>query len=116
MGNLPLTVAHWIGRKIKPSLVVDHTQCTANTTLTIKSHLSNRAPKEAWNALKGWYRAVEDCPTPVCPKTMEEQTAKCMELYAWAPPRGVAFPFNFPHFATPDGVPTNKEIHKVVVG
>jgi hypothetical protein len=29
---------------------------------------------------------------------------------------GVALPFNFLHFAIPDGVPTDKERHAVVVG
>ncbi len=42
--------------------------------------------------------------------------AKHVELYAWAPPMGMALSFNFPHFAIPDGIPTNKEICAVVVG
>jgi hypothetical protein len=53
---------------------------------------------------------------PACPETMEKQTAKCVELYAWAPPIGLALPFNFLHFTIPDSVPTNKEIHAVVLG
>ncbi len=59
---------------------------------------------------------VEDRPVPACLETMEKQTAKWVELYAWAPPMGVTLPFNFLHFAIPDGIPTNKEIHAVVSG
>ncbi len=116
MGNLPLTIAHRIGRKFKPSLATDCTQCAANAASTIESHLSNRAPKEAWRALKGWYRVVEDCPAPACLEMMEKQMAKRMELYAWAPPMGVALSFNFPQLAIPDGVPTDEEKRAVVVG
>ncbi len=59
---------------------------------------------------------MEGRPAPACPETIEKQMAKCVELYAWAPPKGVALPFNFLHFAIPDGIPTNKEIHTVGVG
>jgi hypothetical protein len=116
MGYLPLTVTRQIDRKIKSSLAADCTQCTANATLTIESHQSNRAVKEVWHAFKGWYWVVEDRPAPVCPEMMEKQMVKCMELYAWAPPMGVALTFNFLHFAIPDGVPINKEMHAVVSG
>ncbi len=88
MGNLPLTAARQIGREIKASLAADCTQRAADAASTIKSHLSNRAVKEAWHALKGWYRAAEDHPPPACPETMAKQMAKRMELYARAPPMG----------------------------
>jgi hypothetical protein len=116
MGNLPLTIALWMGHKIKSSLAADCTQRAANAASFIESHLSNGALKKVWHALKGWYRVVEDCPAPACPKMMEKQPAKCVELYAWAPPMEVALPFNFPHFTIPDGVPTNKKIRAVVSG
>jgi hypothetical protein len=116
MGNPPLTIARWMGHEIKSSFAADSTQRAANATSTIESHLSNGAPKEAWRALKGWYRVVEDRPAPACPKMMEGQMAERVELYDWAPPMGVALPFNFLHFPIPDGVPADEEIHAVVVG
>jgi hypothetical protein len=80
MGNLPLTNARRISRKIKSSLAADRKQCTANAASSVKSHLGNGAVKEAWHALKGWYWAAENRPPPACPETMAKQTAKRMEL------------------------------------
>jgi hypothetical protein len=116
MGNLPLAAAHRIGREIKSSLTADRKQCAANTASTVESHLSNGAVKEAWQALKGWYLAAEDRTPPACPEMMVTQTAKCVELYARAPPMGTSLPFNFPYFKIPDGVPTDDEIRAVVSG
>jgi hypothetical protein len=114
MGNLPLAATHRIGREIKSSLAADRKQRAANTASTVKSLLSNGAVKEAWGALKGWYRAAEDHPPPACPETMAKQMAERMELYARAPPMGFSLPFNFPYFKIPNGVPTDKEICAVV--
>jgi hypothetical protein len=113
-GKPPPFAAHWIGHKIKASLAVDCTQCATDAASTVESHLSNGAIKEAWHALKGWYWAAEDRPPPACPEMMAKQTAKCVELYARAPPMGTPLPFNFPHFEIPDGVPTDNEIRAVV--
>jgi hypothetical protein len=92
MGNLSLTNARRISREIKSSLAADCKQCAANAASTVKSHLGNGAVKEAWRALKGWYRVAENCPPPACPETMVKQTAKCMELYTRAPPMGTPPP------------------------
>ena len=108
MDNLPLTASRRIGREIKSSLAADRKQRAANTASTVESHLGNRAVKEAWRALKGWYRAVEDRPPPACPETMAKQTAERVELYARAPPMGTPLPFNFPVFKIPDEVPTDE--------
>ncbi len=93
-GHLTTHVARWMGRKIKAFLAVDHKQCTANATSTVKSHLSNGAVKEAWRTLKGCYRSAEDQPPPACPETMAKQTAKQVELYGKVPPMEVPLPFN----------------------
>jgi hypothetical protein len=113
MGNLPLTAAHRIGRKIKSSLAADRKQRAANAASTVESHLSNGAVK-AWQALKGRYRAAEDRPPPACPETMAKQTAEHVELYARAPPMGTSLPFNFLYFEIPDGIPTDEEIRAMV--
>ncbi len=99
-----------MGRKINSVLAADCKQCAANAASTVKSHLSNSAVKEAWQALKGWYRLAEDQPLPASPETMVRQTAECVELYARAPPMGEALPFNFPHFEISDDMPTDSEI------
>jgi hypothetical protein len=116
MGNLPPAATRRIGCEIKSSLAADCKQRAANAASTVESHLSNGAVKEAWRALKGWYRAAEDRPPPACPETMAKQTAERVELYARAPPMGTSLPYNFPYFKIPDGVPTNKEIRAVVLG
>jgi hypothetical protein len=99
-----------MGRKIKSLLTVDCKQRAANAASTVESHLSNGAVKEAWRALKGWYRLAEDQPPPASPKTMVRQTAKRVELYARALPMGEALPFNFPHFKIPNDMPTDSEL------
>jgi hypothetical protein len=105
-----------MGCKIKSLLAVDCKQCTANAASTVESHLSNGAVKEAWYALKRWYRSVENGPPPACPETMVKQTAEHVELYARAPPMGAALPHNFPHFAISDDMPTDSEVRTVVRG
>ena len=109
-GHLTTYYAWQMGRKIKSLLAADCKQCAANAASTVESHLSNGAVKEAWQALKGWYRLAENQPPPASPKTMVRQTANRVELYARAPPMGEALPFNFPHFEISDDMPTDSEI------
>ncbi len=115
-GRLTTYYAQRMGRKIKSLLAADHKQRVVNVTSTVKSHLSNGAMKEAWRALKGWYRLAEDQPPPASPKTMVKQTAERVELYARAPSKGEALPFDFPHFEISDDMPKDSEIQKVVGG
>jgi hypothetical protein len=115
-GHLTTYYAQRMGHKIESLLAADHKQCAANTTTTVERHLSNGAVKEAWQALKGWYRLAEDQPPPASPKIMVRQMAKHVELYARAPPMGEALPFNFLHFEIFDIMPTDSEIQKVVGG
>jgi len=80
--------------KIEAFLVVNCKQCTVTAASTTKSHLSNGAVKEAWRALKGWNRLVEDQSPPVCPGIMINQTAKHVELYMRAHPMKAALHYN----------------------
>ncbi len=77
-----------MGCEIKSFLAVDCKQHATNAVSTVKSHLSNSAVKEAWRALKGWYRLAKDQPPLACPETMAKQTAEQVELYAKVPPWG----------------------------
>ncbi len=104
-GHLTTCLACRMGREIKSLLAADRKQRAANAASTVESHMSNGAVKEAWRALKGWYRSAEDRPPPACPETMVRQTDERVELYARAPPMGGALPFSFPHFAISDDVP-----------
>ncbi len=105
-----------MGREIKSLLAADCKQHAANAASTVESHLSNGAVKEAWGALKGWYRLAEGRPPPPSPKTMVRQMAERVESYTRAPPMGEALPFNFPHFEISDDMPKDSEIRKVVGG
>jgi hypothetical protein len=115
-GHLPTYYAQWIGHEIKSLLAVDPKQGAVNAASTVENHLSNGAVKEAWQALKGWYRLAEDQPPPASPETMVRQMAKHVEMYARAPPMGEALPFSFPHFEICNDMPTDSEIRKVVGG
>ncbi len=55
-GHLTTCLACRMGREIKSLLAADREQHAVNTASTVKSHMSNGAVKEAWRALKGWYR------------------------------------------------------------
>ncbi len=115
-GHLTTCIARWMGQEIKSFLSADCKQRAANAASTIESHLSNGAVKEAWCALKGWYRSAADRPPPPCPETMAKQMAKQVELYAKVAPMGAPLLFNFPYFKVPDGLPTNDKVRKVVRG
>jgi hypothetical protein len=99
-----------MGHEIKSFLATDCKQRATNAASTVKSHLSNGAMKEAWRALKGWYRSVENRPPPACPETMAKQMAKRVELYVKVPPMGAPLPFNFPYFEVSDGLPTDDKV------
>ena len=101
---------------MKSSLATDCKQCAANTASTVESHLSSGAVKEAWRALKGWYRSAEDRPPPACPETMSKPMAKRVNLYEKAAPMGGPLPFNFPFFKISDNMPTDSEVRTVVRG
>jgi hypothetical protein len=105
-----------MGCEIKSLLAADCKQRAANAASTVESHLSNSVMKEAWQALKRWYRLAEDQPPPASPKTMVRQTAEHVELYARAPPMGEALLFKFPHFEISNDMPTDSEMQKVVGG
>jgi hypothetical protein len=75
-GHLTTAVARRMGHKIKSLLAVDCKQCAAKTASTVECHLSNGAVKEAWRALKVWYRLAEDQPPPTCPKAMVKHMTK----------------------------------------
>ena len=100
--------------EIKPLLAMDCKQRTANAASIVESHLSTGAVKEAWHALKGWYRSAEDQPSPACPDTMDNQMAKRVELYERATPMGAPLPFNSPFFEISNNMPTDLEVHTVV--
>jgi hypothetical protein len=87
-GHLTTYYARWMGHKIKSLLAADCKQRAANAASTVESHLSNGAMKEAWRALKGWYRSAEEQPPPTCPETMVKQTVERMDLSQGLPPWG----------------------------
>jgi hypothetical protein len=115
-GALSNCIACWMNRDIKSSLATDPKQCTAHAASTVESHLSAGAVKEAWRALKGWYRLAEDRPPPACPETMSKQMAKRVNLYERAAPMGAPLPFNFPFFEISGNMPTDSEVRMVVWG
>jgi hypothetical protein len=95
--------------KIEAILAMNCKQCTATAASTAKSHLSNGAVKNVWDALKGWDRLVEDQSPPVCPGIMINQTFKHEELYVRAhPTMGAALPYNvLQHLNISGNMPTN---------
>ena len=45
-------------------------------------------PREAWQRLKGWYKAAVDCAPPPARVTLERITEERVDLYSYVPPSG----------------------------
>jgi hypothetical protein len=66
-GELTQRAAHLIGRQITAGLKGDRATCAAVAAEKIEGHLATEEPKEAWQSLKGWYKAATNC-TPKASK------------------------------------------------
>ena len=71
-------------------------------------------PREAWQWLKGWYKATVDCAPPLAWDTFERITAERVDLYSYVPSPGMNIPIYIKPVLVDDSVPTEDEIEGVV--
>ena len=71
-------------------------------------------PREAWQRLKGWYKAVVDRAPPPARATLEWITAERVDLYSSVPSPGTNIPVTVRPVPVNDSVPTKDEIEESV--
>ena len=69
--------------------------------------------KEAWEAVKGWYRAVNKRAPPPDRRSLKCQTDERVDLYAKQSPPGESIPVHI-RFGVQDRVPPEPEIRGAV--
>ena len=103
-------VREHLGGRIKASLQQDWKERTEKVAAEVEGHIDAGQIKEAWHAIKGWYRKVEGrAPRPSL-QSMENQTAGREELYARTPPTGAPLPINVDSTPVEDAVPGEEQI------
>ena len=60
--------------------------------------------QEAWQRIKGWYRAAVDRATPPARVTLKWITVEWVELYSYVPPLGANIPISMEPFPVDDSV------------
>ena len=71
-------------------------------------------PREAWQQLKGWYKAAVDCAPPPARATLERITAERVNLYSYVPSPGTNIPVTARPVPVDDSVPTEDDIEEAV--
>ena len=67
-------------------------------------------PREAWQRLKGWYKAAVDRAPPPTRATLKRIMAKRVNLYSYMPSPGNNIPISFKSVQVDDLVSTEDEI------
>jgi hypothetical protein len=81
---------------------------------SIEAELRGGDVQEAFQLLKGWYRAATEVEARPCPQTMARQTEERIALYTRRTPPGEPLPININPTPIPDGVPTDSEVRDAV--
>ncbi len=105
-----------IGRQIKAGLSGDQQQRAATAAENIEIHLVGGETKEAWQCLKGWYRAASERAPAASHALLATQTANRAALYGQVPPPREPLPIHVDKVAIPDGVPSKQELREVMRG
>ena len=71
-------------------------------------------PREAWQRLKGWYKAEFDCVLPPARAMLERITEEQVDLYSYVPSPGKNIPLSVKPFLVDDSVPTEDKIEEAV--
>ncbi len=103
-------------RKIWDALCGDRRAWTAQAGSMTEAELAGGNVQESFRHLKGWYRAVSETTTRLCPQTMVKQTAGRVDFYRqWDPP-GDPLPINIDPIPVDDGTPSKGEKRVAVAG
>jgi hypothetical protein len=92
-GKLSKRMTHLLGREIASGLKGDRRQRAADVAGNIEGLLASGETKEAWQCLKGWYKAASDTAPAASPMSLAAQTDERVDLYRKVPPRGTPFRF-----------------------
>jgi hypothetical protein len=101
-------------REIWNSLKYDRIAQTKRVGQSKEAKLGGGNVQEAFQLLKGWYRAATEVEARPCPQTMECQTAERIALYTGRTPPGEPLPINIDPAPISDGVPTDLEVRESV--
>ena len=71
-------------------------------------------PPEAWQCLKGWYKATVDRAPPPARGTPKRITAERADLYSYVPSPGKNIPISFQPVPVDNSVPTKDKIEEAV--
>ena len=71
-------------------------------------------PREAWQRLKGWYKATVDRAPPPARATLERITAERVDLYSYVPSPGTNIPVTVRLVPVDDSVTMEDEIKEAV--
>jgi hypothetical protein len=113
-GKLTQRAVPLIGRQITAGLKGDRATRAAVAAEKIKGHLATGEPKEAWQSLKGWYKAATDCMPKVSKMSLAAQTAERVALYRKVASKGDPIPIHVNKAAIPDDIPGDGELRAVV--
>ena len=79
-----------LGRAIREILKGDRKRRVETAGTDVETLLGGYPPnaKEAWQRMKGWYKAAVNRALPPARATLERITAERVELYSYVPPLG----------------------------
>jgi hypothetical protein len=83
-------------------------------TEKIEGHLTAREPKEAWQILKGWYKAATDRAPKASKMSLAAQTAKLIPFSRRAASKGDPIPIHIDKADIPDDIPTDGKLRDCV--
>ena len=115
-GKLSKRMSRLLGRKIVSGLKGDRRQQAANVAGNIEGLLASRETKEAWQCLKGWYKATTDTAPAASQLSLAAQTAERVDLYRKVPPPGDPLLIHVDKADIPDSPPSDGELRDVVRG
>jgi hypothetical protein len=103
-----------MGRQIAAGLKGDRAQRAAAAAEKIEEHMVAGEPKEAWQSLKGWYKAATDRAPKASKMSLAAQTAKRVSLYGRVASKGDPIPIHINKANIPDNIPINGELWAIV--
>ena len=101
-----------LSRAIEARLREDRKRRAEEAVAEVETLLGSDPPihREAWQRIKGWYKAAVDCAPLPAWVTLKQITVERVELYSHVPPPGTNIPIYMQPFPVDDSVPTEDEI------
>ena len=105
-----------LGRSIRASLKGDRKRRVEAAGTDVEALLEGdlQNAKEAWQSMKGWYKAAVNRAPPPAQATIERIMAERVELYSHVPTPGDNTPVTVNPSDVDDSVPTEDKIEKAV--